>query len=138
MIRLTDIFRKVDMFNNESTKRRFDRREEGISVLESGEYFDDYLEAHKQEILGDRDEIGILVKILDSSIRLPVQCHPDKEFSRNHFNSEHGKRNRGCAGDKRENACIYFGFKEKISLEDFDNALKAGDNELLPCLIAFP
>jgi len=111
---------------------------EGISVLESGEYFDDYLEAHKQEILGDRDEIGILVKILDSSIRLPVQCHPDKEFSRNHFNSEHGKAESWVVLGTRENACIYFGFKEKISLEDFDNALKAGDNELLPLLNRIP
>ena len=61
--------------------------DEGISITEDGEKFDELLKNHTTEMLGEgRTELGILTKILDSSIRLPVQCHPDKEFSRKNFN----------------------------------------------------
>ena len=60
--------------------------DEGISVTEDGEKFDELLKNHTTEMLGEgRTELGMLTKILDSSIRLPVQCHPDKEFSRKYF-----------------------------------------------------
>ena len=53
--------------------------------------FKDLLEAQKEYMIGGKEELGVLVKILDSSIRLPVQCHPDKEFSKKHFNSRRCK-----------------------------------------------
>src|SRR6266508_755065 len=30
---------------------------------------------------------GLLVKLLDSSIRLPIHCHPTRSFAQNHFSS---------------------------------------------------
>ena len=54
---------------------------EGISQLESGEWFHDLLSEYKNELVGPkRQDLGILVKFLDSSIRLPLQVHPDKVF----------------------------------------------------------
>lgn len=111
---------------------------EGISVTEDNEYFDAIMRSHKKELLGERDELGILVKILDSAIRLPVQAHPDVEFSLKHFNTTHGKTESWIVLATREDACIYFGFKESVSKEDFFKAINGGDDALLPLLNRVP
>ena len=80
---------------------------EGISQLESGEYFHDILKEYKTELLGEkRRDLGILVKFLDSSIRLPLQVHPDKEFSRTYFSSEYGKTESWIIVGTEKDACI--------------------------------
>ena len=79
--------------------------------------------------LGDKKEIGILVKYLDSAIRLPVQAHPDKAFSRKYFDSEHGKEESWIVLDKREGGCIYFGFKDGVTKEQFSKAIEESKND---------
>lgn len=111
---------------------------EGISVTEDGEYFSDLIENHSEELLGKRSELGVLVKILDSAIRLPVQTHPDRDFSMRHFGSTHGKAESWVVLETRENACIYFGFKKEVSKEVFRKALENGEEELLPLLNRIP
>ena len=58
---------------------------EGISITEDGTYFDDLIASYPAEMLGDCKGWRVLVKILDSAIRLPAQAHPDREFSRKYF-----------------------------------------------------
>lgn len=102
---------------------------EGISVLESGEYFHDILNEYKKELLGEnRDELGVLVKFLDSSIRLPLQVHPDKEFSRKYFNSEFGKTESWIIIGTEPDACIYFGFNGKYTTEELRAAFEEDDD----------
>ncbi len=97
----------------------------GVSVIkDTNQYLDDLIKEFPKEILGDKKEIGILVKYLDSAIRLPVQAHPDKEFSKQYFNSEHGKEECWIVLDKRKNACVYFGFKEGVTKEKFSKAIE--------------
>ena len=48
-------------------------------------YFDELIEKYPLEMLGSSQKMRILVKILDSAVRLPAQAHPDKEFSRKYF-----------------------------------------------------
>jgi len=99
---------------------------EGVSVVkDTGIYFDELLANNKQALLGDRKELGILVKMLDSAIRLPVQAHPDKSFSRKHFNSGYGKAEGWVVIGVREGAKIYFGFSEKVSPKQFNEAIEA-------------
>ena len=51
---------------------------EGISKVKGTNIlFSDLIAQYPNEMLGDRKEFDVLVKLLDSSIRLPVQCHPD-------------------------------------------------------------
>ena len=58
---------------------------DGVSKVAGTDiYFDDLIKDNKKLILGERESLGILVKLLDSGIRLPVQAHPDKPFSRKH------------------------------------------------------
>ncbi len=99
--------------------------QEGISVVRgTGFYFDELLKKYPRELLGERSCFGVLTKILDSAIRLPVQAHPDKSFSRIHFNSEFGKTESWLVLATRPGACLYFGFRDEISKEDFSKAVE--------------
>lgn len=112
---------------------------EGISQTEDGEWFDDVLKNHSEEMLGEgRTDLGILVKILDSSIRLPVQCHPDKEFSRKFFNSEYGKTESWVILGAGEDACIYFGFNDSYTKEEFRAAFDKDESVLVSMLNKIP
>lgn len=91
---------------------------DGVSVTEDGEvYLDDLLVAEKDKMLGGR-KYDCLVKYLDSAIRLPVQVHPTKEFSAKNFGSPYGKTEAWLVlATRDENARLYFGFKNRISLD---------------------
>ena len=98
---------------------------EGISKLDGYDvYFDDLLRENKNEMLGPKGEMRILVKFLDSAIRLPAQAHPDREFSREHFSSEYGKTESWIIIGTRENAKIFFGFKDGVDEKKFRAAIK--------------
>lgn len=113
--------------------------DEGISVTEDGEKFDELLNNHTEEMLGKgRTELGILTKILDSSIRLPVQCHPDKAFSRKYFNSEYGKTESWVILGTGEDACIYFGFNKRYTKEEFRSAFDKDESVLVSMLNKIP
>lgn len=103
---------------------------EGVScVKDTAVCFDDLLRAYPKEMLGDRKEFGVLIKLLDSAIRLPIQAHPDKTFSRKYFNSEYGKTESWVILGTRPGAALYFGFKEKISKEEFSKAVVASETD---------
>jgi mannose-6-phosphate isomerase len=87
---------------------------DGVSRVRGTDiFFDDFLKEEKELLLGGR-KYDCLVKFLDSAIRLPVQVHPTKEFSRKYFNSSYGKTEAWLVIDTRPGAVIYFGFKDKI------------------------
>ncbi len=99
---------------------------EGVSKVRGTElYFDDLLRDHREELLGDRREFGVLTKLLDSAVRLPAQAHPDKAFSRRYFNSDYGKAESWVVLACRENACLYFGFNKEYTAEEFKAAIEA-------------
>ena len=103
---------------------------EGVSrVKGTNIYFDDLLAAHKRELIGERETLDILVKMLDSAIRLPVQAHPDKAFSRKHFNANYGKAESWIVIGVRPGAKIYMGFSEKVSPERFEAAIEASKDK---------
>jgi mannose-6-phosphate isomerase len=103
---------------------------EGISQVRGDDiYFDQLLSMCKDLMIGDRDDFGILVKVLDSAIRLPAQVHPDKEFSKKYFNSQYGKTEMWYVLATRENAKIYFGFKEGISRAQLESAIQESETE---------
>ncbi len=111
---------------------------EGVSVLEGSDLpFTRYLE-ERPGALGGRKDLGVLVKILDSAIRLPVQTHPDKAFARRHFGSSHGKTEMWIVlATRHEGARIHFGFREPVSRSTFAEAVRASetDHTALPALL---
>lgn len=103
---------------------------EGLSKVKGTDlHFADLLTKYPEQMLGDRKELDVLVKLLDSSIRLPVQCHPNRAYAEKYLNSSHGKAESWVILGTRENACIYYGFKDQVSREDFEKAVDASEHD---------
>lgn len=103
--------------------------QEGVSLLEDGTPFNDLLLRYHRECLGDKKDLGVLVKFLDSAIRLPMQAHPNRTFSRERFNSPYGKAEAWLVLDTRPGACIYFGFDRQISKDTFFAQVERSERE---------
>ena len=115
----------VRALNKESHGER-----EGVSRVKGLDlYFDDLLAQHKRALLGTGEKLRILVKILDSAIRLPAQAHPDRAFSKEHFHSEYGKTESWLILGTRPDAKIFFGFREDVKREDLVRAIEQSETE---------
>lgn len=105
---------------------------EGMSKTCDGRFLKDIINENKHDMIGQREEMSLLFKLLDSSERLVIQVHPTIPFAKKHFNSNYGKTE--CwyiLGNEGE---VYLGFKEGITKEywkelfdkqDVDGMLKA-------------
>ena len=74
----------------------------------------------------------VLVKYLDSSVRLHFQAHPTAEFAKQHLNSNSGKAEAYYILDIREDVSdpyIYLGFQNPPSREDFKEMIENQDME---------
>ena len=76
-------------------------------------------------------ELGVLCKLLDSAMRLAIQCHPDRAFAREHLGSNFGKTESWIILDTRTvngaQPYILFGFRDGVTEEGFRRAVKAQD-----------
>ncbi|MBU4047885.1 class I mannose-6-phosphate isomerase [bacterium] len=79
------------------------------------------------------NSLHLLVKLLDSSIRLPLQAHPSKIFSRKYLNSDFGKAEAWYILATRkigkENPYVLIGFKTGISKDIMQKLVKEQDIE---------
>ncbi len=105
----------------------------------------DLVARYPEEMLGAShrashgDTLGVLVKLLDSAVRLSVQVHPTREAAKRLFNSEFGKTEcwyvigeRTIGGEK---PCIYLGFKEGVTREKWKSCFDTQDiPAMLGCL----
>ena len=91
------------------------------------------------EIMGtecsDADNFPILVKLIDARDNLSVQVHPDNEYARIHEN-DNGKTEMWYVIQADEGAELVYGFREKISHEDFQRAIE--ENTLMEKLNRVP
>lgn len=102
---------------------------DGVSKIKGTDiFFDDLIKEYKEEILGPR-KYDCLVKFLDSATRLPFQVHPDKEFSKRHFDSEYGKTEAWLVVATRPNAKLYFGFKERTTKDELSELETRSETE---------
>jgi len=115
---------------------------EGLSIVEGTNItFKSLLELYPKYLLGELQGFDVLVKVLDSAVRLPLQAHPDKDYSRKYFNSNFGKTEMWLILATRENAYICFGFKDKLTKEEFSHAIEKSrfdKNALSPLLNKVP
>lgn len=94
--------------------------DEGLSKIEHTEItLKELGDRYPKETYGPAGSLNILVKYLDSAIRLPIQAHPDQAFSRTYFHSEFGKTEMWLVLAIREGANICFGFKDKMTKKQF-------------------
>lgn len=102
------------------------------------------VERYPLDFLGQRhlEKFGInsalLVKLLDSSVRLPIQGHPDRQFAKNHLHSSYGKAESWIVLGGREidgPPYVLFGFRQGVTKDEFVDAYKRQDvNALQSCL----
>ncbi len=98
---------------------------DGLSILENTEItLKELIELYPKEMLGEKKEFDVLVKYLDSAIRLPAQVHPDKAYSQKYFNSNYGKTEMWLILDTREDACIWYGFNQELTKEQLSKMVE--------------
>ena len=98
---------------------------DGVSVVKGTNIFLDDLLKEDKRIEGNK-KYDCLVKYLDSAIRLPMQVHPTKEFSKKYFNSKYGKTEAWLVINANKDSKLYFGFKNKITKEElYDLEIKS-------------
>ncbi len=95
------------------------------------------IEAFPEAMLGQAHvarhgaELGVLSKLLDSAMRLPIQVHPDRAFARTHLNSNFGKTESwlilGTRRIQGEAPYILFGFREGVTEREFRRLVTAQD-----------
>jgi mannose-6-phosphate isomerase len=101
--------------------------DEGLSKVRGERTtFASLLANYPEEMTGGNG-FDMLVKILDSAVRLPAQTHPDPDFSRKHFASDHGKTESWVILATRPGAKLFFGFKEGVTETDLQLAVKKSE-----------
>jgi mannose-6-phosphate isomerase len=111
-----------------------------VSVDGVEQLFIDFLAGDPEFYLGSKHvekhgvNLGFLVKLLDSSMRLHVQAHPTADFARKYLDSGFGKLEGYCILGSREGVEPYirFGFQHPPSPEEwkrivFEQDIKAMD-----------
>jgi mannose-6-phosphate isomerase len=78
--------------------------------------------------------LGVLWKLLDSSVRLQFQAHPDAGFARRHLNSPAGKTECWYILGTRGETCVYLGFQHPPSREGWARMIREQRvDEMLAC-----
>ena len=94
---------------------------DGLSRLPDGRRFRDALAADPEPFLGRAhverfgDDPALLVKLLDAGQRLPVHCHPSREFARRHLDCPFGKTEAWVITEVRGTSpAVHLGFVEEV------------------------
>lgn len=105
------------------------------SIVSNGMYegmlLYDVIQHMPENFLGHRvvesygSELPLLVKFIDTRDDLSVQVHPDDEMA-HRLHQERGKTEMWYVIDAEPNACIYAGFRESITKEDFMRRIEDG------------
>lgn len=123
---------------------------EGLSHTENGETLASLIEKYPKNMLGEKHfakygaKTGVLVKILDSAVRLGVQVHPTRAKAKQYFGSDFGKTECWYIIGKRkiegeDDPCVYIGFKEGITKEKWEKCFYEEDiPTMLGCLNKVP
>lgn len=120
---------------------------EGLSMVadESGLSLKDLIHNSPLEMLGKKHvektghQTGVLVKIIDSSERLAVQVHPDRNMAKQLFHSDYGKTEcwhiLGGREIDGEPPYVYLGFKPGITKEQWRKLFDEQDIDgMLSCM----
>lgn len=104
---------------------------DGPSVIANGAYqgktLIQYIEEKGRTVLGenckDLREFPILIKLIDANDNLSIQVHPNDEYALKN-EKQYGKTEVWYVLDARADAYLYFGFKEEISKEEFQERIE--------------
>ncbi len=119
-------------------------KDEGLSRImlpdgSVGPYFADLLPEFSEVLFGadqkGAENFPVLCKFLDSAMQLSLQAHPDREFSKKHFNSKYGKTECWIILETRVidgvEPYLLVGFKEGVTKEKVAQAVAEDDFKTL-------
>ena len=105
---------------------------DGKTLIEDGRALEDVVSA---EMLGsnldDFSFFPMLIKFIDAKSFLSVQVHPSDDYALKNENS-YGKTEMWYIVDAEEGAGIYLGFKEDVTIQQYEQAIK--ENKLTDLL----
>lgn len=105
----------------------------------AGDTLVNFLEKEGKAALGTHcerfDDFPILIKFIDAKDNLSVQVHPNNEYAQIH-EGQQGKTEVWYVTDSKKGACLYCGFKQEISKEEFEQRIQ--DGTLMDVLNAVP
>lgn len=104
---------------------------DGNSTVENGEFagmtLREVIEKNGNAVCGtdcaDFRDFPVLIKLIDAKKDLSIQVHPSDDYALEHEN-EFGKTEMWYVVDAEENASLYYGFKEKITKDEFKKAIE--------------
>ncbi len=112
---------------------------DGPSYIDNGPFkgktLAEYIDIKGQDILGSNckrfDDFPILIKFIDAKDNLSIQVHPNNQYALEHEH-QYGKTEMWYVVDAKDDAFLYYGFKNKISKEEFKERIE--NNTLLDVL----
>lgn len=109
-------------------------REDGMSYLEDGTSFLEYIEKYWDDVMGSKakglDRFPLLIKYIDAKENLSLQVHPDDEYALEKH-GELGKTESWYIIDAEEGAYLYYGFSKDYTKSEVEEAIKNGTLESL-------
>lgn len=106
---------------------------DGMNIIDGGEYDGETLDRVVDKVgmtrlLGKKSEnypyFPILIKLIDAFDNLSIQVHPDDKYARE-VENEFGKTEMWYVLDASEGATLIYGFKNKISKDEFKQAIES-------------
>lgn len=105
----------------------------------------DLIKQYPEAILGEAHTAafgpvtGFLVKLLDAAVRLPIQCHPSREYAAAHFGSPFGKTESWIILNtreiNRETPYVFLGFREDADEEHWRKAVRELDTPAMESML---
>lgn len=116
---------------------------DGNSFISNGKFkgisLADYINKVGKQVLGTScekfEDFPILIKLIDAKDNLSVQVHPDNEYAQR-FEGGYGKTEMWYIVDCEPNATLLYGFKHKISKEEFKQRIE--ENTIMEVLNSVP
>lgn len=101
---------------------------DGISIIDSGlnqgMKLDEFVKKN-QNVIGNRNEISILIKYIDANKDLSIQVHPNDEYAIKYEN-QLGKTEAWFVLETNENAFIYYGLSRNATKEEIKKRIDDG------------
>lgn len=110
----------------------------GMTQLPDGRTLEEAISSDPESFLGEDHakrfgaDPGLLVKLLDAGQRLPVHCHPSREFSRRHLDCQYGKTEAWViVGVRSAEPVVHLGFRHDVDLSSLTDWISRQDNRQL-------
>ena len=110
----------------------------GLTTLPDGRSLREAVAADPEAYLGPDhverfgNDLGLLVKLLDAGQRLPVHCHPDREFARRHLDCPYGKTEAWVVVEVRSSdPFVQLGFRQDVDLPTLADWVTGQDVEAI-------